>query len=240
MSFDIEVIETSTSDPEIYDSESVELCYEEPTQFTVKRIVSCIHNNHTNESSYLKYMEENEKEKIKFQEEKMEEAEKEMEEAREKIDNARKEIMNAQISINDSIKQMKYIKRKLILDNLIEMETESKKVHKYLQENQDNQENKETDTFMNFWNRSPEERLQISSENYEHATKMVNYLVNDYQKYVEGLPISLKYSAIMMGLPKITIQSNEASYMNYLKQGFYMEDKEYKMTYIVDIKTLNI
>ena len=39
MSFDIEVIETPTSDSEIYDSESIELCYEEPTQFTVKRIV---------------------------------------------------------------------------------------------------------------------------------------------------------------------------------------------------------
>lgn len=240
MNYDIEVIETSTSDPEIYDSESIELCYEEPTQFTVKRIVSCIHDNNKIESSYSKYMQENEKERFTLAEEKMKEAQKKLKEARENMEEAHKEIMNSEISINNSIKEMKNIKRKLILDNLLEMKSESKKVHKYLQENPENQEIPETDTFMNFWNRSPEERLQISSENYEHATKMIEYLVNDYQKYVEGLPISLKYSAIMMGLPKITIQSNEASYMNYLKQGFYMEDKEYKMTYIVDIKTLNI
>ena len=185
-------------------------------------------------------MQENEKERFTLAEEKMKEAQKKLKEARENMEEAHKEIINSEISINNSIKEMKNIKRKLILDNLLEMKSESKKVHKYLQENQDNQEIPETDTFMNFWNRSPEERLQISSENYEHATKMIEYLETDYQKYVEGLPISLKYSAIMMGLPKITIQSNEASYMNYLKQGFYMEDKEYKMTYIVDIKTLNI
>lgn len=240
MEFDIEVIETSTHDHYISDSNSIELCYEEPTHSTVKRIVSCIHTNHKNESSYSKHMEENEKEKFTFAEEKMIEAREKIEEARISIDNAQIEIMNSQNIIDNAIRTMKNIKRKLILDNLLEMKSESKKVYKYLQEKQEYKEIPETDTFMNFWNRSPEERLQISSENYEHATKMIEYLENDYQKYLEGLPISLKYSAIMMGLPKITIQSNEASYMNYLKQGFYMEDKEYKMTYIVDIKTLNI
>lgn len=238
---DIEVIETPYINELIDSSDSIELCYEEPTQFTVKRIVSCIHTNQKNESSYSKYMEENEKEKFTLAEEKMEEAKKKIEEARNSMHNAEIEIINAQNVINNSIREMKNIKRKLILDNLLEMKRESKKVHKYLQENQENnKEISEKDTFMNFWNRPSEERLKISSENYDHATKMIEYLEKDYQKYLEGLPISLKYSAIMMGMSKITIQSNEASYMNYLKQGFYMEDKEYKMTYIVDINTLNI
>jgi hypothetical protein len=235
----IEVIETPHINELIESTDSIELCYEEPTQFTVKRIVSCIHTNQKNESLYP--MEENEKEKFTFAEEKMEEAKEKIEEARNSMHNAQIEIMNAQKVIDNSISEMKNIKRKLILDNLLEMKRESKKVHKYLQENQENnKEILEKDTFMNFWNRPSEERLKISSKNYEHATKMIEYLEKDYQKYLEGLPISLKYSAIMMGMSKITIQSNEASYMNYLKQGFYMEDKEYKMTYIVDINTLNI
>jgi len=238
---DIEVIEVPEINEVIDSIDSIELCYEEPTQFTVKRIVSCIHNNQKNESSYSKYMEDNEKEKFIHAEEKMEEAREKIEEARNSMRNAEIEIMNSQKQIDNAIKEMKNIKRKLILDNLLEMKRESKKVHKYLQENQENnKEILEKDTFMNFWNRPSEERLKISSENYEHATKMIEYLEKDYQKYLEGLPISLKYSAIMMGLSKITIQSNENSYMNYLKQGFYMEDKEYKMTYIVDINTLNI
>ena len=98
------------------------------------------------------------------------------------------------------------------------------------------------DTFINFMNRSPEERCQISLENMNHSKKMIEYLDTDYEKYLENLPISLKYSAIMMGLSSITVEVNEKMYMNYLKKGFYIVEKKekYKLNYIVDIKTLNL
>jgi exonuclease VII small subunit len=169
----------------------------------------------------------------------MEKVQKELEKAQTEIEKALKELENAKENVKKAQKEIQYANIRLMVDTQISIENDSEKIHTCSKESINEVQQINSETFMNFWNRPSNERLQISFENYEHAKKMTNYLKTDYEKYLEGLPISLKYSAILMGLTTVTIQSNETLYMNYLKQGFYMEDK-YKMTYIVDINTLNL
>ena len=263
----IEVIDTPDSINNNCDSD-LELYYEAPAKLKVRSSVLYLYNEQINDSKLNsqsqeemeKAEEEVEKAKKKIinadlkmsnAEKELENAKKEIENAELKMSNAKKEMENAKKEIEKAKKEIKNAKREQLQNQLEIAETESHEAYKYLQESSEkeqeshsqleyrDQHNKET--FVNFWNRPSEERLQISHDNYEHAKKMVTYLSTDYQKYLEGLPISLKYSAIMMGLSNITIESNEAFYMNYVKQGFYIEDKEtYKLSYIVDIKTLNL
>lgn len=222
---------------------TIELCYERPFIIKVKSVIFYLYNEMTttnetpySNTPYMKIIDPIVKEKVTSAEEKIVFCQ-------EKIEDAQKAMEIAQNDIDNAINELKNIKKKLLLSYQLNMEEESKKVYKYLKENQSNESNQSIESesdFMNFWNRSLEEKLQIAYENQEHAKKMVEYLETDYEKYLEGLPISLKYVAIMMGLSKVSINTTKLLYMNYLKQGFYIEDKTYKMTYIVDIKTLNL